>query len=484
MSWILLFFTIPLFAQDITQNDTMKIGTNSNISENVQIAISAPYYPVTPGDVYTLGFLAGSTPVTYTIVIDTSYKVRVANMGIIDATGKSFVELKNQVEALVSKNYPMSAVQFVLTQTSQFIIRVTGEVKVSKESRAWALSRLSQFWENNHTAYSSMRKVLIRSANGVEKEYDLFKAWRYGDLSQDPYVRPRDTVIFEKYDRQVTIQGEVNRPGTYQLLPGEGLQDLITQYADGLTELADVTRVELTRYVAGRDESGEKIYLSGEDINRNYKLNNLDVVTISKLIDLKPILFIEGAIGTGDKNAVSPERSNKLSVQFNVGDNYATIIRNYKDGISSVSDTENAYITRKGNKIPINLNPILHDASYKSEYFAEPYDTLVIPFKQYFITVSGAVIIPGRYPYIPDRDWQYYISLAGGFDPYRNSGDAISIYDINGKKLKKTDGLSPECRIVAESNSFLFYYNQYSPVVMTTLSLITTLLSIWAITGR
>ena len=499
MSWILLFFTMPLFAQDTTQNnttgknnstdngDTTMLKANSIVSEtgqNVQIAISAPYYPVTPGDVYTVSFIAGSAPVTYTIVIDKSYKVRVANLGIIDATGKSYVELKNQVEALVSKNYPMSAVQFVLTQTSQFLIRVTGEVKLSKEVRAWALSRLSQFWENNHTAYSSMRKVRIRSANGVEKEYDLFKAWRYGDLSQDPYVRPGDTVIFEKYDRQVTIEGEVKRPGTYQLLPDEGLKDLITQYADGLTELADVARIELIRYVAGKDESGEKIYLRGEDINGNYKLSNLDTMKISKIIDLKPVLFIEGAIGTGDKNAVSPERSNKLSVQFNVGDNYATIIRNYKDWISSVSDTENAYITRGGNKIPINLNPMLYDASYESKYFVEPYDTLVIPFKQYFITVSGAVINPGRYPFIPDRDWQYYISLAGGFDPYRNSGDAISIYDINGKKLKNTDGLSPECRIVAESNSFLFYYNQYSPVIMTTLSLVTTILSIWAITGR
>ncbi len=486
---IFLFLSLQLFAQNITADQNITSGSNVlestyEASQNVQIAISAPFYPVTPGDVYTLGFIAGSTPVTYTMVIDRTYKVRVANLGIIDATGKSYIELKNQVEALVSKNYPMSAVQFVLTQTSQFIIYVTGEVKSSKEDKAWALSHLSQFWATNHTAYSSMRKVHIQSADGTDKVYDLFKALRYGDLSQDPYVRPGDTIIFEKYDRQVTVQGEVKRPGTYQLLPEEGLKDLIEQYGDGFTELADVDRIELTRYVLGKAESGEKIYVSKDDVTMNYQLNNLDTITVGKIIDLKPVMFIEGAIKTGDQDTVNPESSNKLSVQFNIGDNYATIIRNYKVWISSISDTENAYIIRKGNKIPINLNPMLFDASYKSDYFVEPYDTLIIPFKQYFITVSGAVMNPNRYPYIPDRDWQYYIGLAGGFDPSRNSGDTITIYDINGKKLNKTDKLSPECRIVAESNSFFFYYNQYSPIVMTTLSLITTIISIWAITGR
>lgn len=468
----------------ITKSTSNVIDSTFEANQNVQIAISSPYYPVTSGDIYTVSFIAGSVPVSYTIVLDKSYKVRVANLGVIDASGKSYLELKNQVESLVTKNYPMSAVQFVLTQTAQFLVSISGEVKISKELQAWPLSRLSQFWADNRTEYSSIRKVRIRSASGVEKVYDLFKAQRYGDMSQDPYVRPGDTVIFEKYERQVTIEGEVKRPGTYQLLAGEGVKDLIEQYGDGYTDLADRNRIELTRYVAGKSESGEKIYLSQEDIKNNYRLNNLDRISISKIIDLQPVLFIEGAINNGNTDKTSLEGSNKLSLQFNTGMNYATMVRSLRGWLSPVSDTENAYIIRKGDRIQMNLNPMLFDASYKSEYFIEPYDTLVIPFKQYFITVSGAVRNPGRYPYIPDRDWRYYISLAGGFDEQKNSGETITIYDVNGKKLKKTDGLSPECRIVAESNAFLYYYNQYSPVVMTTLSLITTLLSIYAITSR
>ena len=39
---------------------------------------------------------------------NSTYKIRVSNLGIVDASGKTFLELKKQVEDIVSKNYPMS----------------------------------------------------------------------------------------------------------------------------------------------------------------------------------------------------------------------------------------------------------------------------------------------------------------------------------------------------------------------------------------
>ena len=214
-----------------------------------------------------------------------------------------------------------------------------------------------------------------------------------------------------------------------------------------------------------------------------YNLKNLDIIVIKNFIELKPVVFIEGAVRSDDKSSTTPDSSNKISIQFSQGENYATLVRKYRDWFTQVSDTMNAYILRNSKQIPINLNPMLYDANYKSDYIVEPYDTLVVPFRQYFITVSGAVKNPGRYPYIPDRDWSYYISLAGGFDTDRNVGEAISIVDINGRKLKKTDAITPEAIIIAQSNSFLYYFNKFSPPIVTTLSILSTLLSILAITG-
>ena len=57
---------------------------------NAQMAMSSPDYLVTAGDVYTLAFAMGTTPVSYTMTVDSSYKIRVANLGIVNAKGLSF----------------------------------------------------------------------------------------------------------------------------------------------------------------------------------------------------------------------------------------------------------------------------------------------------------------------------------------------------------------------------------------------------------
>ena len=125
----------------------------------------------------------------------------------------------------------------------------------------------------------------------------------------------------------------------------------------------------------------------------------------------------------------------------------------------------------------------LYDVSFYADEAVLPYDTLIIPFKQYFVSVSGAVHNPGRYPYIPDRTYDYYIGLAGGFIKTQNNHDAIKIVDINGNQLSKTDIITPETTITAETNSGLYYFNLYAPVVTTVLTLISTTLSILAVTG-
>jgi hypothetical protein len=138
------------------------------------------------------------------------------------------------------------------------------------------------------------------------------------------------------------------------------------------------------------------------------------------------------------------------------------------------SDLKNAYVIRDGESIPMNIEPVLYDATYYSNVQIDPNDTLIIPFKQYFVTVSGAVANPGRYPYIPDRTYDYYVGLAGGFLKEKNTGNSVTITNIAGKKLSKADFITPETNIEAKSNSFLYRFNLIAPVLTTILSIVTT----------
>jgi protein involved in polysaccharide export with SLBB domain len=759
----LLFYTMPLTAQE-EQNQGGQIQSEDT-TRNAQLARSNPDYLVTAGDIYTLAYTANGVAITYRITVDSSYRIRISNLGVLNAAGRTFRQLKTDAETIVSNNYPLSGVQLVLNQPGIFRVFVNGEVQAATEVSTWALARLSSL-TGHMTAYASFRNVTVTSGNGQVKTYDLFKAERLGDLSQNPYLRPDDVITFNRFDRRVTINGSVERPGVYQLLTGEHLKDLIETYANGFTPLADKTRmkliryigsgsisgdrmllketdiggnyilrnydvvtipsitetrpvatvdrlerkitlvgavrrpgtydllpnenlrdlieiygdgfipladktrIELVRYVGGGSISGDKLLLKESDVNANYRLEHFDKVTIPdirelrpvatvdrlerritlegavrrpgtyellphenlrdlievygdsftpladttrmeliryvgggsvsgdkiifteediknnyplenydrivipditsqrpvatidrierlitldgavrrpgtynmlpgehlrdlievygdglspladptrmeviryvnsdspsgdkirieetaiadnfllenydtvfvpSIVQLRPVFFIEGAIKNTNENVSGPSSSFREVVNFNKGETYSAVVRRNTRWFTEESDTQNAYIERSAERIPINLNRILYDVNFRNEMLIEENDVLIVPFRQYFITVAGAVMIPGRYPYIPDRNWEYYVSLAGGFIPDRNLSGSIKIQDMDGKILKKTDIISPETTITARTNHWLYYFNQLAPIITTLLSIATTVISV------
>lgn len=488
---LMLSFILPLSAQttkDKTEIDDEKNSEEtvpSTLTPNVQIAMSAPFYPVTAGDIYTLSFYNGGNAVKYTIPVDSNYKIRVANLGIINCAGLTYLQLKSQVETLVVKNFPMSGVQFVLMSPAVFTVTVTGEVNSTQEYYVWALTRLSEIYKRNLTDYSSKRSVVIENSNGKSKSYDLFLAERNGDLSQDPYLCPGDIIKIGRYERQVSVSGAVERPGTYELLPGENLKELIQKYGNGLTPLADTSRTELYRKIVDTDGAGEKIYLNQQNINNNFELLCYDSISVSSFSDLQPVVFIEGAISSGNSSSGSSSLGNttKLASRFINGEDYAFFVRRNQEWFSPESDLERAYILRGTEVIPLDLNKSLYDISYYSNIQVADRDTLVVPFRQFFVSVAGAVIHPGRFPYIPDRKWDYYVGLAGGFIDSQNTGDSVTIRDVNGKKITKKDIITPETTITANTNSGLYYFNQYAPIITTILTAVGTTLSILTVTG-
>jgi len=447
-------------------------------SQDILLALSSADYRVTPGDVYTLSYIANNnnnnnnTPITYTITVDSSYRIRVSNLGFVNGTGKTFLQLKNEIETLVANNYPLSGVQLVITQPASFNVHVRGELSRTGEVSVWALTRLSSLiTEDNQTPYTSLRDVTVRSSNGQTQVYDLFNAQRLGNLSQNPYLRPGDVITFNRVKRVVSIYGSVERPGKYQLLDGENIRELIEYYGSGFTADADRTRLEIVRLVDNEEIAGVKLFLTTDDLDNNYTLKNLDEITVPSIRQLQSVMFVEGAAGNNGL-AQNLSASSRIIVRFNQGETYASLVRRNIEWFSEVSDTQNAYIIRNGQRTMINLNLALYDSTYRSELIVQENDVLIIPFRQYFVSVAGAVVSPGRYPYIPDRDWEYYIGLAGGFIPGRNTRNTVTIVDLNGKRMNKTDIITPETTITAVTNHFLFFFNQYAPVITTTLSII------------
>lgn len=445
-------------------------GFAPSSSTNLTLARSSLDYMVTPGDVYTLVYAAGNVPVTYVIVVDTASRIRTANLGIVNGAGKTFAQARREVEALVTNNYPLSGPQLVLTEVASFEVFVDGEVETVGSVRAWGLTRLSTLVGDNLTERASIRDVSVMSAGGQVQTYDLFRFTRNGEQGQNPYLRPGDVVTFNRTSRILTIRGAVERPGIYQLLEGENLKELVEVYASGFTELANPSRMEMVRYVNSQNVAGDRIALSTVDMENGFVLENLDNITVPLIADLMPALFVEGAVGLelleegADRTVM-----NRLTVRFNTGETYAAMVRRNIIWFSALSDTKGAYVLRKGERIPMNLDAVLFGATSDDSIAVEDGDTLVVPFKQVFVTVAGAVLSPGTYPFNPGRNWEYYIAQAGGFTPTQNAMNKITITDANGRKMKKSDPIVPETVITASSNNFMY---TVAPIITFVLSII------------
>jgi len=106
----------------------------------------------------------------------------------------------------------------------------------------------------------------------------------------------------------------------------------------------------------------------------------------------------------------------------------------------------------------------------------QPEDKIIITSS--LISVAGAVYDPGSYPYIPGKDFEYYVRLAGGIDPELNNDNKVSISNPDGNTVDPGTTIEPGDRIFVETNDFAYNFNRYFPIIATGITFIATIISI------
>ena len=454
---VLLFVQIMIFAQDSKNTDESIL---TKIKEGAYIAMSDPNYLVTAGDVYGLSYAMGGKIVNINLIVDISYNVKILNLATINVNGLTFLQFKRQVEDIIRKNYPLSGAQLLMIKPSVFKVIIKGEVLKVAEVEASALTRLSNVIQNSFTEYSSTRNIEIVSLNGKKRSYDLFMAYRNGDFSQDPFLRPGDIIIIKRLSRKVKITGSVERPGTYELLENENIKELIEIYGGGLREFTDVSKLTVTRNNKTEEfPIGSFFKIENAEKMEPFKLQNNDIVHIPNEAEFKSSIILEAG-------------ADVTSIPFIEGADLLSVVRAYRSKFSSLSDTKNAYLMRNGEKIYTNFNRIFYDRDYNELIALEKNDIISVPVLQQTVVVIGAVLRPGSYPYVPGKTYEYYIALAGGFDLQRNAISSVKIRDAADKKMNKKDYILPGSIITASSNAFLYNVMPYITFIGTIVTII------------
>ena len=249
-------------------------------------------------------------------------------------------------------------------------------------------------------------------------------------------------------DRSIELSGAVMKPGTYELMPGEELKELIFTYGDGFAPGANKDRIELSRYMGGYPLYSVD-FLKESDLHVTTPLACYDKVHVSSMKDISAVLYVEGAVSKyydpvtrrmvvseDDENSYdsrypgyvsgSPSTSARQIITYEQNMTLHQLIYTHSEMFINSADLTECYLSRitvgkdgkiTTEKIHINIDKVLHPVEgepVQEDIELKPNDRIMVPFSQYYVTVTGGVASPGRYPYQPDKSWSYYVNLAMG----------------------------------------------------------------------
>jgi polysaccharide export outer membrane protein len=430
-------------------------------SERTGKASVSPGYPVTPGDVYSVSYSLSGSAFSVQLTVDKNYLAQVPGFGKFQTEGMTYYELRGQVEQLVNDLFPGSVPVMTISSSGVFEVLVKGEVQIAQEVPAWSFERLSSIVDAVKTSYTSYRDVEIISKGGSSRIVDLFMGRRTGDVTQNPYLAYGDTIILRPYERQIILRGDVKRPGSYQLKEDENLLDVIEILGDGFTSTADQSQIQISRILGSTEGQGSTFYLNLSDDPEDLPLMDMDSITIPRWTDYRPIVTLQGAIGTSEEGT---SVSSRVIVNITEGELLSSVMRKVQAQFTKVSDLEHVSVIRSetGDSVDVNVEELLLTGNRDLDLVLSDRDMVIIPFTQYYVYVTGSVVSPGRFPYIVNKSWDYYMGLAGGFDIDSHSGSRVRITDVYGDKHKQKERIiQPEDVIFAPRNNPIFWIGKY-----------------------
>ena len=372
----------------------------------------------------------------------------------------------------------------IIIPPRRFEVALRGEVTEARQLTVSPLTRLSEVVDEVRTPYTSIRRIAVESANGQVRTYDLFRWQRFGELAHNPLLRPGATVSFRARDREVQLRGEVRRPGTYQILAGDGLAELIDRYGEGFTIRADPTRLVITRQ--NPDDPVAVVESIAIDFSgaRGTPLLDGDSVAVPNAAARVPVVYVEGALAplhaddpltgpravattaatsdtpTARAKAEATAAAIRRAVPYYSGATVFDALHPLRHSFSHDADLGASYVMRGAERLPVDLERLVFGEERAGDLPLQPYDTVVIPVRRRVVVVSGAVNAPGVFPYVPDRTAEYYIGLAGGRNRERNSGSSVIVIDAQGRSKQRSLPVAPADQIFVPADSLVYHFNR------------------------
>lgn len=267
-----------------------------------------------------------------------------------------------------------------------------------------------------------------------------------------------------KSNASVTINGEVNAPGTYTYRPGLTLADLIDM-AMGYTDGVDLSKVEIAGRGGRQRGSVKNIDLESNPDMLFTELAPYDVVSLRRLtyfreqttvtvngevlspgtyvVDKSEVRLSDVVSRCGGFTDVAYVHGAKLirmlTKEESERQKLAVRIANQKLDEKSRIDTT---LLSEWYYIGIDLDEAIKNPGSISDVILRAGDILEVPQMNNTVKVSGGVFYPNVVAYNKDLGWKGYVKQAGGFTKLARKNKTYAVY-MNGK-VAVGNGIKPE----------------------------------------
>lgn len=381
-----------------------------NFEPNLKMATPLNYI-LGPGDelqvsVYGVQEFSASLPVTVEgkVIIKYVGQLSVIGMSVEAATRK----IKNAIAGVYSTvRSGQSQVSVSLSRIRTIKITMIG----SKLPGNYSISSLGTvynalFLGGGPAKNGSYRNIELIRNNKVIKIIDIYGFLVNGNQSDNVGLKEGDIIRIPSYTQRVTVEGQVKRPGIFEMKTGENFQDLL-RFASGFNEYAYTGIVNVVQ------KNGKEMKI--KDIKssefKTYQPRSGDEFTITKILDrFENRIQIKGAVFRPNHYSYSP------------GMRLADLIAK-ADGLKEDAYTARATIIRikddlTKETVSVHLGKALagdlvHNIELKKEDQLTVFSILDLK-EQFRVNIDGEVKKPGTYEFQDNLSLNDLLLQAGG----------------------------------------------------------------------
>jgi len=386
---------------------------------NLRIATPTNYI-IGPDDELLIN-VSGYQEANLKLPIQPEGSISIPQVGMLNVAGLTMNEASSKIKARMAQTaYPTisagrTQVSITLGKIRSIHITVVGATKPGN----YTVSSLTTVFNalficGGPGAIHTFREIELIRNNRVYKKIDLYKFLTRGEQSGNVLLQENDVINFPVYKNQVKIAGEVKRPGIFEILPVEKLDNILF-FAGGYTEKAYKASIKVKQIT----DTERRI----KDISKldfaNYSPSNGDEFTVDAILErIDNAVSISGGVYRPGEFELIPNLTLKGLIEKAGG----LVEGVFKDRGILIRIKED----KTKETIPFNVGTVING---QTDFNLVKGDQIQIAtlnqFRQdYTVTIEGEVRKPGTYPFTEKLALKDLFFQAGGFT------DAGSTYHL------------------------------------------------------